>query len=203
MGRFVGYLEETAVDTYSDLVTKVETPGTKLHEAWGHLKAPDVAINYWRMEKEALWVDVLKQIMTDEGNHRDVNHTFAGLNANTKNPYLQKHHNNMQQVVEFMKASDAWQYEKGVLREDKKLNHTKPMDATKEECIAVYDTLPKSYTSTEKVSPYVMTGHLTDQHIEFSDNFLRLMMDHCDENENGHISREEWTNFIEKIYKTN
>ena len=97
--RFVGYVEETAVHTYSDLIDKTETPGTKLHAAWSELKAPEIAVTYWRMDPASSWLDVLKQIMADEANHRDVNHTFAAMNANTKNPYIQKHHKAMGQVT--------------------------------------------------------------------------------------------------------
>eukprot|EP00968_Pinguiococcus_pyrenoidosus_P027952 scaffold7581_cov258-Pinguiococcus_pyrenoidosus.AAC.1 len=43
MHRFVGYLEETAVHTYSNIIKHVETPGTQLNEAWADLQAPDIA----------------------------------------------------------------------------------------------------------------------------------------------------------------
>ena len=58
--RFVGYLEETACHTYVNVIKKVETPGTHLHEGWGPLPAPDMAIGYWRLPQEAKWVDTLK-----------------------------------------------------------------------------------------------------------------------------------------------
>lgn len=45
--RFVGYLEETAVHTYNNVVTHLETPGTRLHTAWSHLPAPDIAKVGW------------------------------------------------------------------------------------------------------------------------------------------------------------
>ena len=32
--RFVGYLEETAVHTYANIVHLTQTPGTQLHAAW-------------------------------------------------------------------------------------------------------------------------------------------------------------------------
>lgn len=45
MHRFVGYLEETAVHTYSNIVHHCETPGMHLHEEWAHLPAPEIAIS--------------------------------------------------------------------------------------------------------------------------------------------------------------
>ena len=40
--RFVGYLEETAVHTYTNIVEMTNTPGTQLHEAWKDTPAPQV-----------------------------------------------------------------------------------------------------------------------------------------------------------------
>merc|ERR550537_1772526 len=37
MHRFVGYLEQTACHTYHNIITHIETPGTKLHAAWADL----------------------------------------------------------------------------------------------------------------------------------------------------------------------
>ena len=41
--RFVGYLEETAVHTYTDIIRKMETPGTHLNKDWMPLPAPNIA----------------------------------------------------------------------------------------------------------------------------------------------------------------
>lgn len=89
--RFVGYLEEMAVHTYSEVVTHVKTPGTKLHAAWSGLPAPEIAKNYWRLPDNAMFVDVLRHVGADETHHRDVNHTFASLSLYDTNPYILKH----------------------------------------------------------------------------------------------------------------
>ncbi|GAB5365244.1 hypothetical protein AAMO2058_001040600 [Amorphochlora amoebiformis] len=89
--RFVGYLEETASQTYFDLIKCTETPGTHLHREWNNLKAPTLAINYWKMKEDAMWIDVLKNLFADETNHRDVNHTFAMMKNDDPNPYVHKH----------------------------------------------------------------------------------------------------------------
>mmetsp|Transcript_26220 Transcript_26220/g.48898 ORF Transcript_26220/g.48898 Transcript_26220/m.48898 type:complete len:355 (-) Transcript_26220:282-1346(-) len=98
--RFVGYLEETASQTYFDLVTAVNTPGTNLNRDWAHLKAPQIAIDYWRMDKDSMWSDVLMNLFADETNHRDVNHTFATMKNDDPNPYVHKH---------LEDAAKAWQ----------------------------------------------------------------------------------------------
>mmetsp|Transcript_37785 Transcript_37785/g.60648 ORF Transcript_37785/g.60648 Transcript_37785/m.60648 type:complete len:376 (-) Transcript_37785:406-1533(-) len=89
--RFVGYLEETASDTYANLIRSVQTPGTHLHRDWSGLRAPSIAVNYWRMEENAMWLDVLKNLFADETNHRDVNHTFATMKSDDPNPFVNKH----------------------------------------------------------------------------------------------------------------
>lgn len=88
--RFVGYLEETACLTYANIIHQVETPGTPLHEAWSGLDAPDIAKVYWKLSADARWVDALKCMFADECNHRDVNHTFATMESDDPNPFVQK-----------------------------------------------------------------------------------------------------------------
>jgi len=93
--RFVGYLEETAVHTYTNIVTITETEGTQLNAAWKDTKAPEIAIAYWKLDKDALWVDCLRQMLADESHHRDVNHTFADMDTKTyyeqDNPFIHEH----------------------------------------------------------------------------------------------------------------
>lgn len=89
--RFVGYLEETACETYVNIINHVETPGTHLHQGWSQIEAPDIAIGYWRLPSDAKWVDCLKCMMADETHHRDVNHTFADMKDDDPNPFLHTH----------------------------------------------------------------------------------------------------------------
>jgi len=90
--RFVGYLEETAVYTYSQIIDAMETPGTHLNKEWSDLKAPEIAMSYWHLEKNSKWLDVVKVICADESHHRDVNHTFANMEDwDTTNPYIDEH----------------------------------------------------------------------------------------------------------------
>jgi hypothetical protein len=89
--RFVGYLEETACETYANVIQQILTPGTPLHEEWAQLPAPAMACSYWRLHPNALWVDTLKCIFADECNHRDINHTFADMASDDPNPFVLKH----------------------------------------------------------------------------------------------------------------
>ena len=104
MHRFVGYLEETATDTYISIIQNIETEGSHLNLAWKDTPAPEIAISkthpfnytfvcfyqtrpnclcgwlgYWRLPTDAKWVDTLRCICADETHHRDVNHTYASL----------------------------------------------------------------------------------------------------------------------------
>lgn len=93
--RFVGYLEETAVHTYTNIVQMTQTPGTKLHTAWKDTPAPQAAIDYWQLPQDAMWVDCLKRMLADESHHRDVNHAMASMSAEQMfgqaNPFIHEH----------------------------------------------------------------------------------------------------------------
>jgi len=93
--RFVGYLEETAVHTYTNIVNLTNTPGTKLHDAWKDTPAPKEAIEYWQLPSDAMWVDTLKRMLADESHHRDVNHAMASMTTEQMfgeaNPFIHEH----------------------------------------------------------------------------------------------------------------
>ena len=53
---FVGYLEEEAVKTYTHCLNDIDSG--KL-DVWKNKKAPEIAINYWNLEKDATMRDVV------------------------------------------------------------------------------------------------------------------------------------------------
>jgi ubiquinol oxidase len=54
------------------------------------MPAPDIAIQYWSMVPGKRTVrDLIEMVRADESNHRDVNHTFADIKLDEKNPYLE------------------------------------------------------------------------------------------------------------------
>lgn len=106
--RTVGYVEEMAVYTYSNIIELMGTPGSKLHTAWANKPVPAIAKNYWRMDEDATFLEMMQQIALDETNHRDVNHTFAEMSWTDPNPHVSKHTENAAEAVAWWHAkSDA------------------------------------------------------------------------------------------------
>lgn len=87
--RFVGHLEESAVYTYTHIIEAMESKDPKDAEivSFGKSPAPDIAIDYWKLSKDATLLDVVYQIRADEDNHKKVNHCFADLDANHMAPF--------------------------------------------------------------------------------------------------------------------
>lgn len=87
--RFVGYLEEEAVITYSKAIRDLETG---LLPGWESLQAPRMAVRYWQMpEGRRCMHSLLLYVRADEAKHRDVNHTLGNLDQNTDpNPFAAK-----------------------------------------------------------------------------------------------------------------
>ncbi|TFK52367.1 alternative oxidase [Heliocybe sulcata] len=84
--RFVGYLEEEAVITYSTRCIE-EIEAGRL-PAWEKEVAPEIAKDYWRLKPDAKLLDVLYVVRSDETTHRFVNHSLANLNLKTDtNPF--------------------------------------------------------------------------------------------------------------------
>lgn len=69
--RVVGYFEEEAVLSYTQYLEEVDN-GT--HE---NVPAPQIAIDYWGLSKDARLRDVVCVVRADEAEHRDVNHGFV------------------------------------------------------------------------------------------------------------------------------
>ncbi|CAI8034854.1 Alternative oxidase, mitochondrial [Geodia barretti] len=74
--KFVGYLEEEAVKTYTHCIESLDKGELKM---WENTKAPQIAVCYWRLPADAMMRDVLLAIRADEGHHREVNHTLGSM----------------------------------------------------------------------------------------------------------------------------
>ncbi|KAL6560719.1 hypothetical protein OROGR_004278 [Orobanche gracilis] len=70
--RIVGYLEEEAIHSYTEYLKDIESGAIE------NVPAPAIAIDYWRLPKDAKLHDVITVIRADEAHHRDVNH-FASV----------------------------------------------------------------------------------------------------------------------------
>jgi ubiquinol oxidase len=69
--RFVGLIEEKAVNSYTEYLKEVDEGNIE------NVDAPDIAKNYWKLDKDATLRDVIIAVRKDEAEHRDVNHAFA------------------------------------------------------------------------------------------------------------------------------
>ncbi|MBA0556917.1 hypothetical protein Golob_026984 [Gossypium lobatum] len=70
--RIVGYLEEEAIHSYTEYLKDIESGAIE------NVAAPAIAIDYWRLPKDARLKEVITVIRADEAHHRDVNH-FASV----------------------------------------------------------------------------------------------------------------------------
>ncbi len=82
---FVGYLEEQAVHTYSNLLQDIDEGKYPEFEE----EASDLSKAYWKLSANASWREVFANIRADESNHRDVNHELAEIAQDPKalNPF--------------------------------------------------------------------------------------------------------------------
>jgi ubiquinol oxidase len=69
--RFVGYLEEEAIYSYTDYLAGVDKG------SYANVTAPAIAIDYWKLAPDARLREVIIAVRADEVQHRDLNHEFA------------------------------------------------------------------------------------------------------------------------------
>eukprot|EP00051_Salpingoeca_urceolata_P004338 m.64274 g.64274 ORF g.64274 m.64274 type:complete len:377 (+) comp13572_c0_seq2:230-1360(+) len=85
--RFVGYLEEEAVRTYTGAIQALDEE--KLGD-WSTKPANDLAKHYWRLGPDAKIRDALLAVRADEANHRNTNHVLADTPKDGQNPCLRR-----------------------------------------------------------------------------------------------------------------
>ncbi|TDZ65869.1 Alternative oxidase [Colletotrichum trifolii] len=90
--RFVGYLEEEAVHTYTRCLHEIDAG---LLPKWSDpsFVIPDIAVQYWRIpEDQRTMRDLIMYIRADEAVHRGVNHTLSNLNLKEDpNPFVSEY----------------------------------------------------------------------------------------------------------------
>ena len=64
--RFVGYLEEEAVKTYSHIIEEIDAGRLPM---WKNLPAPDIAVQYWQLPDNHTMRDVILAVRADEAHH--------------------------------------------------------------------------------------------------------------------------------------
>lgn len=78
--RVVGYLEEEAVVSYTQYLSKIDAGQVE------NVAAPQIAKDYWHLAPDARLRDVVIVIRQDEAGHRDKNHDFANQIASGRHP---------------------------------------------------------------------------------------------------------------------
>jgi ubiquinol oxidase len=75
--RFVGYLEEEAVITYTRTIADLKAGHLP---KWENMEAPQIAKDYFKLPPgQDRVMDLLRVVRADEAKHREVNHTLANL----------------------------------------------------------------------------------------------------------------------------
>lgn len=69
--RVVGYLEEEAVISYTSYLSEIDEGRIE------NIPAPQLAIDYWKLDPDARLRDVVIAVRADEAGHRDRNHEMA------------------------------------------------------------------------------------------------------------------------------
>lgn len=71
--RVVGYLEEEAIHSYTEFLRDLDAGKI------ANIPAPAIAIDYWRLPRDATLKDVVTVVRADEAHHRDVNHFASDI----------------------------------------------------------------------------------------------------------------------------
>ena len=69
--RMIAYFEEEAVKSYTEYLALVESGEVE------NVPAPELAIKYYKMKKNAKLSDLIKKVRADEEHHSKVNHRYA------------------------------------------------------------------------------------------------------------------------------
>jgi len=80
--RFVGYLEEHAVTSYTRYLDDLRRDPTR------DTPAPPAAIRYWDLPPDATMIDVVEAVRCDEVNHREENHGLADCRGTRSTNWL-------------------------------------------------------------------------------------------------------------------
>ncbi|XP_024996186.1 ubiquinol oxidase 2, mitochondrial-like [Cynara cardunculus var. scolymus] len=71
--RITGYLEEEAVNSYTEFLNDLEKGVME------DMPAPAIAIDYWCLPQNSTMKDVVRVIRADEAHHRDLNHYASDI----------------------------------------------------------------------------------------------------------------------------
>ena len=69
--RMIGYFEDEAVKSYTEYLDLVQNGKVM------YIRAPQIAIDYYNLKKDARLSDLIISVRADEMHHADVNHSYA------------------------------------------------------------------------------------------------------------------------------
>ena len=69
--RMIGYFEDEAVKSYTEYLELVQNGKVM------NIRAPQLAIDYYNLKKDARLSDLIVSVRADEMHHADVNHSYA------------------------------------------------------------------------------------------------------------------------------
>tara|TARA_B100000902_G_scaffold9512_1_gene11798 strand:- start:2303 stop:2932 length:630 start_codon:yes stop_codon:yes gene_type:complete len=69
--RMIGYFEDEAVRSYTEYLNLVQNGKVM------NIRAPQIAIDYYNLKKDARLSDLIISVRADEMHHADVNHSYA------------------------------------------------------------------------------------------------------------------------------
>ena len=69
--RMIGYFEDEAVKSYTEYLDLVQNGKVM------NIRAPQIAIDYYNLKKNARLSDLIVSVRADEMHHADVNHSYA------------------------------------------------------------------------------------------------------------------------------
>ena len=69
--RMIGYFEDEAVKSYTEYLDLVQNGKVM------NIKAPQIAIDYYNLKKDARLSDLIISVRADEMHHAEVNHSYA------------------------------------------------------------------------------------------------------------------------------
>ena len=69
--RMIGYFEDEAVKSYTEYLGLVQNGKVM------NIRAPQIAIDYYNLKKDARLSDLIMSVRADEMHHADVNHSYA------------------------------------------------------------------------------------------------------------------------------
>lgn len=71
--RMIGYFEEQAVASYTQYLEEIDSGKIE------NIPAPEIAIDYYKLDSDATLRDVILRVREDEQGHADVNHKMANI----------------------------------------------------------------------------------------------------------------------------